>query len=66
MDLNIKIYSVEEVAEILGINYITTLKEIRSGRLKARKIGLGYKVSEQNLLDYINGKDIETFPDKEK
>ena len=42
-------YSVVEVAQKLGVEYITVLRMIKRGQIKAYKIGKQYKI---NIDDY--------------
>ena len=50
---NLKLYNLQEVAEILGIHYQTVRKLIQNGELKAKKIGKGYIVTSENLKQYV-------------
>ncbi|MBQ5564958.1 MAG: helix-turn-helix domain-containing protein [Clostridia bacterium] len=54
---NMKLYTLQEVAELLGIHYQTVRKLIQNGELKAKKIGKGYIVTSENLKQYINSDD---------
>ena len=47
------IYSVEEAASILKINVRLVRFYIRSGKLKATKIGKYYRIQESNLIKLI-------------
>lgn len=51
---NLKLYNLQEVAEILGIHYQTVRKLIQNGELKAKKIGKGYIVTSENLKQYVS------------
>ena len=42
-------YKPEEVADILKVNYLTVLRRIRSGKLKAVKLGKGYRIEAKEL-----------------
>lgn len=53
--IDIVLYTVPEVCEILGISRRTCLTYIYDGRLKAQKIGGKWKVSKENLERYMNG-----------
>lgn len=48
-----KVYSVEEVASILGIRPRLVRSHIRNGKLKATKIGKYYRVKESNVVKLI-------------
>ena len=51
-----KIYTIEEIAEILKVHrtYVATL--IKEGKLAALKIGRFYRIREDQLETLINGK----------
>ena len=51
----LKIYSLAEIAPILGVTHRTLLTYIKDGRLKGVKIGGKWKVSGENLRKFING-----------
>lgn len=51
---NMKLYTLQEVAELLGIHYQTVRKLIQNGELKAKKIGKGYIVTSENLKQYVS------------
>lgn len=46
-------YSVERVARLLKVKPETVLSYIRSGKLNAEKIGNTYKISSEDLLDFL-------------
>ena len=52
--MNVKFYTIEEVAAILRVNPATVRQLIASGELNATKVGRQYRISEQQLQDYIN------------
>ena len=47
-----KFYSTPEVAKILGMTRIAIFKKIKSGKLKAMKVGKGYVVAKKDLMDH--------------
>lgn len=51
----LKVYSLTEIAPILGVTHRTLLTYIKDGRLKGVKIGGKWKVSGENLRKFING-----------
>ncbi len=55
--MNKKQYSAPEVANILGVSRITVFNRIRSGKIKAEKIGRNYIISYDDLLEAL-GKSI--------
>jgi excisionase family DNA binding protein len=56
MTEKIEFLTVEEVSDQLKIHWQTTLNYIRSGQLKAAKIGKGYKINKNDLMDFIEKK----------
>lgn len=53
----LKLYSLTEIEPILGVTHRTLLTYVKQKRLKAAKIGGKWKVSEDNLRQFINGED---------
>lgn len=49
-----KVYKVKEVAEILRVHWQTILEYIRNGKLKAIKIGKGYRITQEDLDEFLN------------
>lgn len=54
---NLNVYTLTELEPILGVTHRTLLTYVKSGKLKAVKIGGKYKVSEENLKKFINGEE---------
>lgn len=52
-----RLYSLQEVAKILGVTERSLLTYIKTGRLRAQKIGGRWRVSYENLKAFINGSD---------
>lgn len=52
-----KLYTLTELEGILGVTHRTLLDYVKQGKLKARKIGGKWKVTEENLKAFINGED---------
>lgn len=48
-----KFYSLEQIAELLGVNYQLVYKLVRAGDLPAVRVGKVYRVLEADLRDYI-------------
>jgi len=48
-----RFYTVYEIAKILKVHWQTVLDFIRSGRLKAFKLGRGYRIEEKDLRKFI-------------
>ena len=51
---DIKLYSLTEIEEIVGLTAQTLKRHIKSGKLDAVKIGNRWKVTKKNLEEYIN------------
>jgi len=45
---------VEQVAELLQVHWQTVLNYIKSGKLKAVKLGKGYRIKKIELDNFIN------------
>lgn len=50
----LKVYTVEEVAELMTVTKITVYNWIREGKLKAKKIGKYYRITEENLRAFLD------------
>ena len=50
-----KLYSISDLAKILNLHPKTILRFIHDGKIKARKIGRSWRVSEENLKLYCHG-----------
>jgi len=49
-----KFYTPKEVAEILNVGYNKVLDMIHLGQLSAYKIGGEYRISDQQILRYLD------------
>lgn len=47
------LYTPQQVADILDINYQTVLKYIKEGKLKAAKIGSNYRIRREDLERFL-------------
>lgn len=52
----IKLYTCNELSELFGVSPQTIYKYIRQGNIVNTRIGRSLYVSEQNIIDYLNGK----------
>jgi excisionase family DNA binding protein len=52
---SIKLFTLVELEEVIGVTHRTLLTYVKSGKLKAVKVGGKWKVSEENLKSFING-----------
>lgn len=50
---NFTLYKLDEVAEMLDLTKRTLYDYVKDGRLKAVKIGKFWRVSEENLQDFL-------------
>jgi excisionase family DNA binding protein len=54
----IKLYSVKDLKESLGVNERTVREWFRKGRLKGVKIGTEWHVTEENLGKFLNAEGV--------
>lgn len=54
---DIKLYSVQDLHEALGVNERTVRDWFNKGRLKGRKIGTEWHITEENLKLFLNGEE---------
>lgn len=54
---NIKLYDVQETAEVLRVTPQTVRKFIQRGELKAKKIGRPYYIDDRTIKEYIGRKE---------
>ena len=52
---NYTVYTLTELEPVLGVTHRTLLEYVKTGKLKAVKIGGKWKVSDDNLKKFING-----------
>ena len=50
-----EIYKTKEIAEKLDIHITTVRNLIKTGELEAKKVGKGYRITENQLRDYLEG-----------
>ena len=50
----LKLYSIEELSELLDIQPVTVRKYCRLGRIKARNLAKKWYVSEDSLTEYFS------------
>lgn len=55
-----QVYTIQECADILCINYRTALNLVHSGHLHAIKLGTKYRVSIKELERFIDSGDKKT------
>lgn len=54
---DIVLYSIDDLHEHLGISKLTLRAYLREGKIKGRKLGVGWYVTEDALRNYFNGGD---------
>ena len=52
---DLKLYNLADVSEIMGLTHRTIWNYVKAGKLKARKIGREWKVTERELREFIGG-----------
>ena len=58
---SIKMYDLKELSEKIGISVVSLREWIKQGKLKAKKLGVKYYVSEDDLIEFLKkGSDKET------
>ena len=58
------LYSIDDLHEILGVSKLTLRSYLRTGRIRGRKLGVSWYVTQESLQDYFNAperrrKDVE-------
>jgi len=61
-----KLYSVEDLAEILPITPLTIRAYFRKGRIKGHKIGKNWYVTKENLDAFLDGEETNNWRNIEK
>jgi excisionase family DNA binding protein len=51
--MEIKVYTLQEVADVLKVSRQTIYNYLKAGKLKASKIGKEYRVTETQLQDFL-------------
>lgn len=54
-----KAYDLKEASEILHLSIPTIRKHIKSGKIKAQKVGNSYYVTDKTLTEYVAGEKPE-------
>ncbi len=54
MSTEVKVYTINDVADILKVTRRTLYNYINTGKLKAVKVGKSWYVSEENLRELIS------------
>ena len=51
------VVSVEQLMEMLQIGQVLAYKLVKSGEIKARKVGREYKIPKVNVIEYLNSEN---------
>ena len=51
-----KLYTLTELEKVIGVSHRTLLSYVKSGQLKARKIAGKWRVTSDQLRDFLDGK----------
>lgn len=51
-------YTVAQVANILQVHWQTVLNYIKMGKLKAIRLGKGYRISKESLEEFVNSNEV--------
>lgn len=63
---SLTLYSVDDLHELLGISKMTLRAYLREGRLKGRKLGVQWFVTEEAIRDYFDQSDSNAEQGKRK
>lgn len=63
---SLTLYSIDDLHEMLGISKMTLRAYLREGRLKGRKLGVSWFVTENAIREYFEESDHKTSPPKQK
>lgn len=53
----IKIYTVPELVKLFQLNPQSVRKYLKEGRLKGRKVGTKWLVTEESIREFLNGEN---------
>lgn len=63
---SLTLYSIDDLHEKLGVSKMTLRAYLREGRLKGRKLGVQWYVTEEAIKDYFNESDVSRSVPKRK
>jgi excisionase family DNA binding protein len=63
---SLTLYSVDDLHELLGISKMTLRAYLREGRLKGRKLGVQWYVTEEAIRAYFNVEEKSAKPKKKE
>ena len=62
---DMKLYAVEEVAEMLSVGEPTIRRYLRQGQLKGKKLAKRWYVSEEAIKDYFQPEEVSELQPEE-
>ena len=62
---DMKLYDVEELAEMLDVGLPTIRRYLRQGKLKGKKLAKRWYVSEENIKDYVQPEEVSELQPEE-
>ena len=62
---DMKLYDVEELAEMLDVGLPTIRRYLREGKLKGKKLAKRWYVSEESLKDYFQPEEVSELQPEE-
>ncbi len=63
---NLTLYSVDDLHRKLGLSKMTIRTYLREGKIRARKLGVKWYVTEEALRDYFNEPSVSTGNDSQR
>ncbi len=57
---SLTLYSVDDLSEMLGVSKMTLRSYLREGRIKGRKLGVSWYVTEEAIRDYFEQPEPDT------
>ncbi|NUU99294.1 hypothetical protein XO12_03805 [Marinitoga sp. 1154] len=51
---SLKVYTPAEVAKILKVNSDTVRRYIRTGKIRASRVGKTYRITQKNIEEFLN------------
>ncbi len=54
---DLRLYSLEELSQLIGVTHRTMWNYVKEGKIKATKIGGAWKVTEENYKRFVNGEE---------
>ncbi|RXM73649.1 hypothetical protein DP144_13860 [Clostridium tetani] len=54
---DIKVYTVPELVKLFQLNPQSVRKYLKEGRLKGRKVGTKWLVTEESIREFLNGEN---------